>query len=301
MAEFFTVFLNVIMPVFGIVILGFVLGKRLALQAGTLSRVAYYVFVPAFIFQAISTSKIPLGHAAEMVCFITIAHLIAALAGGGIGKLMGRSRETVAAFAMIAVFGNVGNFGLAVIRFRLGEKAIAPASIYFVAVIVTAFVVCVGAAGWARGGRRGALGGLVRTPALWAAVPGLIVSRGDMAVPLALSRMIGLLAGAMIPVLLFALGLQLLEQRRITLSLDVLAASATRLLLAPALAFVVAIPFGLSHIDLASGVLQAGMPAAILVAIIAREYNVVPEFVTSVVVFSTLASLLTLSGIMVLL
>lgn len=301
MTEFFSVFLNVIMPVFGIVILGFLLGGRLALQAGTLSRVAYYVFVPAFIFQAISTSRIPLGHAAEMVCFIMAAHLLAAFLAGGMGKLMGRSREMIAAFVMIAVFGNVGNFGLAVIRFRLGHRAIAPASIYFVAIIVTAFVVCVGAAGWARGGKRGALSGLLRTPALWAAVPGLMVSSGGLVVPLAVSRMIGLLAEAMIPVLLFALGLQLLEQRRVIFSVDVLAASSARLLLAPALAFVAALPFGLSHLDFASGVLQAGMPAAILVAIIAKEYNVVPEFVTSVVLFSTLASLFTLSFIMVLL
>jgi predicted permease len=65
------------------------------------------------------------------------------------------------------------------------------------------------------------------------------------------------------------------------------------------LAFLVAIPFALGHIDYASGVLQAGMPTAILVAIISKENNIVPEFVTSVVLFSTLASLVTLTLIMV--
>jgi malate permease and related proteins len=301
MTEFFAVFLNVIMPVFGIVILGFLLGGRLALQAQTLNRVAYYVFVPAFIFQAIGNSRIPLGNAAKMVCFIMVAHLLAALIAGGIGWLLGRSKEMIAAFVMIAVFGNVGNFGLAVIRFRLGDAAVPPATIYFVAVIVTAFVVCVGAAGWARGGRRGALSGLLRTPALWATVPALLVSQGGVTVPLMLSRMIGLLAEAMIPVMLFALGLQLLEQRRVHFSLDAVVASAARLLLAPALAALVAVPFALNRTDYASGVLQAGMPTAILVAIIAKEYKIVPEFVTSVVLFSTLVSLVTLSLIMVML
>lgn len=301
MSEFFSVFINVVMPVFGIVILGFLLGGRLGLQGRTLSRIAYYVFVPAFIFQAIGNSRIPLGHAAKMVTFIVVAHLAAALIAGGIGRLLGRSREMIAAYVMIAVFGNVGNFGLAVIRFRLGDAAVPPATIYFVAVIVTAFVVCVGAAGWARGGRGGALSGLLRTPALWAAVPALLVSQGGVRVPLMLSRMIGLLAEAMIPVLLFALGLQLLEQRRVDFSIDVVVSSAARLLLAPALAALVAIPFTLGHIDYASGVLQAGMPAAILVAIIAKEYDIVPDFVTSVALFSTLASLLTLSLIMVVL
>jgi len=301
MPELFSVFLNVIMPVFGIVLLGYLAGGRLQLQAQTLTRAAYYIFVPAFIFQAISQSSISLEDAARMLVFIMVVHLLAALAAGGIGRLLGRSREMIAAFVMIAVFGNVGNYGLAVIRFRLGDAAIAPATIYFVAITVTAFIVCVGAAGWAHGGSRGALKGLVKTPALWAVVPALAVANSDLQVPLMLSRMIGLLADAMIPVMLFALGLQLLEQKRVTFSLDVVVASSARLLLAPALACLVAIPFGMSHLDYAAGVLQAAMPTAILVAIISKENNIVPEFVTSVVLFSTLASLVTLSVIMVLL
>jgi len=301
MSELFSVFINVIMPVFGIVLLGYMLGGRLQLQAQTLTRVAYYVFVPAFIFQAISTAEVALSAALKMLIFIMVTHLLAASAAGGIARLLGRSREVIAAFMMIAVFGNVGNYGLAVIRFRLGEAAIAPATIYFVAVTVTAFVVCVGAAGWARGGSKGAISGLIRTPALWAVIPALLVSNNDVTVPLMFSRMIGLLADAMIPVMLFALGLQLLEQKRVSFSIDVAIASSARLLLAPALACLVAIPFGLSHVEYASGVLQAAMPTAILVAIISKENNIVPAFVTSVVLFSTLASLVTLTVIMVIL
>lgn len=301
MSELVQVFVNVIMPVFGIVLLGYLLGGRLQLQAQTLTRVAYYVFVPAFIFQSIGRSSISLENAARMVIFITAAHLLAALVAGGIGRLLGRSREMIAAFVMIAVFGNVGNYGLAVIRFRLGEVAVAPATFYFVAITVTAFVVCVGAAGWAHGGSRGALKELFKTPALWAVVPALIVANSNIEVPLMLSRMVGLLADAMIPVMLFALGLQLLEQKRVMLTTDVVIAASARLLLAPALACLVAIPFGLDRVDYAAGVLQAAMPTAILVAIISKENNIVPGFVTSVVLVSTLASLITLTVIMVLL
>jgi len=301
MIEFFEIFIDVVLPVFGIVLLGFLLGGRLQLQAQTLTRVAYYVFVPAFIFEAIGKSNIPLESAARMLCFITATHLAAAFIAGGIARLMRLSRETVAAFVMIAVFGNVGNYGLAVIRFRLGDASVAPSTIYFVAITITAFVVCVGAAGWARGGSKGALSGLVRTPALWATVPALIVSNGGITVPLMASRMIGLLADAMIPVMLFALGLQLLEQKRVEWNTSVWVASGIRLLLAPALACLIAIPFGLGHLDYAAGVLQAGMPTAILVAIISRENDIVPGFVTSVVLVSTLVSLVTLPLIMVLL
>ncbi|WP_020674741.1 AEC family transporter [Geopsychrobacter electrodiphilus] len=301
MTEFFSVFFNVILPVFGIVALGALLGGRLELQARTLTRAAYYVFVPAFIFQAISSATVPLGSAMKMILFIVLTHVLAALVAGGIGRVLGKSKEMIAAFVMIAAFGNVGNYGLAVIRFRLGDAALAPATIYFVAISITAFVICVGAAGWAHGGSKGAIWGVVKTPALWATIPALLVLSCGLTPPLVISRMIGLLADAMIPVMLFALGLQLLEQRRVSLSRDVLLATGMRLLLVPALAFGVAIPFTLGPIENAAGILQAGMPAAILVAIISKENNIVPNFVTSVVVVSTLASLVTLTLLMVML
>jgi predicted permease len=300
MAQFFSVFLNVILPVFGIVALGALVGRRLELQARTLTRTAYYVFVPAFIFNAISGKDVALEQALRMMVFIVLAHLLMAALAGGIGWLLGKSKEMIAAFVMIGVFGNVGNYGLAVIRFRLGEDATAPATLYFVAIVITAFIICVGAAGWAHSGGKGAIWGVLKTPALWATVPAMLVSASDVAVPLMCSRMIGLLADAMIPVMLFALGLQLLEQKRVKLSGDLFLACGIRLLLAPAIAYAVAIPFALGTVESAAGILQAGMPAAILVAIISKENDIVPDFVTSAVVASTLCSLFTLTLLMVL-
>ena len=299
MAELFLVFFNVILPVFGIVLLGAFLGGRLELQARTLTRAAYYVFVPAFIFQSISRADVPLTSLSRMVFFIILTHLLAVLIAAGLGRILGRSKEMIAAFIMIAAFGNVGNFGLALIQFRLGDIALPEASIYFVVINTVAFVICISAAGWAHGGSRGAIWSVLKTPALWATVPAVMVSVGGFAVPLLLDRMIGLLAGAMIPVMLFALGLQLREQGKIHLTTDVFLASGFRLILAPLLALLVTAPFALTPIESAAGVLQAAMPVAILVSIIAKENNIVPEFVTSVVVVSTLVSVVTLSVLMV--
>ncbi len=299
MAELFFILLNVILPVFGIILLGALFGKRLELQARTLTRAAYYIFVPAFIFQSISLAEVPLTSVSRMLLFIILTHLIAVGVAGGIGYFLGRSKEMIAAFIMIAAFGNVGNYGLAVIRFRLGDVAIPPATIYFVAISISAFIICVGAAGWAHGGGRGAIWKVMRTPALWATVPAVMVSAGGLQVPLMLERMIGLLADAMIPVMLFALGLQLFEQGKVHLTPDVLLGSGIRLILTPLLALLIVGPFGLNQVESAAGVLQAAMPVAILVSIIAKENDIVPEFVTSVVVVSTLASVVTLSLLMV--
>jgi hypothetical protein len=79
------------------------------------------------------------------------------------------------------------------------------------------------------------------------------------------------------------------------------AASAVRLLVSPLLALALALPFGLSGIERSAGILQASMPVAILVSMIASEYDMQPAFVTALVLFSTLASLLTLGFVIALL
>ncbi len=301
MIAFFAIFANVVLPVFGIVVIAYLLGHRLELQSRTLTRTAFYVFVPAYIFQAVGNSGIALGDAISMAGFIVSTQGLAAFAAGFIGRMLGRTREMIAAYIMVTVFANVGNYGIAVIHFRLGDTALGPATMYYVIMSIIQLVIGVAAAGWARGGRRGALGGLFKTPALWAVVPALLLADSDFTLPLMISRLIGLLAGAMIPTMLFSLGLQLSEQKTLHLSTDVLLASSLRLLLTPALAFLVAIPFSLSHDQYAAGILQSAMPTAVMATIVAKEHGIAPNFINSAVLLSLLASLVTLPAIMLLL
>ncbi len=293
--ELLSVFVDVVAPVFAIVAIGWVLGPRLALDAKTLSRAAYYVFVPAFTFDVISRSRVPLVSVGRMAMYAVVTHLAFGAIAFALARLLGRSRKTTAAWVMLSVFGNVGNFGLALIQFRLGEAALVPATIYFIVILLVSFVVCVGVAAWTRGGGLSAVVSVFRTPALVVAVPAALVSGSQTELPLFVSRTAGLLGGAMIPAMLFVLGVQLAETKALRPTGDTVVVALLRLAGAPLVAWLLAAPFGLTGLERASGILQAGMPAAILVAIIATEYDVEPGFVTAAVLFSTLLSLPTLT------
>ena len=54
----FFVFLNVVSPVFILVVIGCFIGPRLNVEARSLSRTAYYMLVPTFVFNIISEAKI---------------------------------------------------------------------------------------------------------------------------------------------------------------------------------------------------------------------------------------------------
>ena len=286
-----TVFADVVLPVFAVAALGYLVGPRLGLDSRTLARTSYHVLVPAFTFRVISTARVPLGPTLRMAAAVVAMHAAFALVGWGAARLLRRPRAVAAAYVMVVVFGNVGNFALALLQFRLGPAAMLPATIYFVVSLVCSFVICVGVAAWARGGRAAAALSVLRTPALLAALPAALVAATGTALPLALSRPVGLLADAMIPVMLFLLGVQLAETPRLRLSSDVLITSGLRLLVAPLVAALLAIPFGVTGVDRSACILQAAMPGAILVAIISAEYDVVPDLVMSAIFFSTVFSL----------
>jgi malate permease and related proteins len=296
-----SVFVDVVVPVFAVAALGYLLGPRLGLEARTLARVAYHVFVPAFTFRVISRSDLPFGRTLRMAACIVVMHAVFAAMGWGAARLLRRSREGTAAFVMVTVFGNVGNFALALLQFRLGERALVPATLYFVVSLIVSFVVCVGAAAWARGGRASAVLQVLRTPALLAVLPAALVSATGAQVPLPLARAVGLLGDAMIPVMLFLLGVQLAGAKALRLSADVLVASALRLIGCPLVAALLVVPFGVTGIERTACILQAAMPAAVLVAIISAEYDVEPAFVMSSIFYSTALSLPVLTVLLALL
>ena len=294
----FLVFLNVVTPVFILVVIGYFVGPRLKIDARSLSRTAYFVFIPAFVFNIISEAKIDSELALQMLSFILVAQIAVALLGFLVGKALRQSREITAAFVLIATFGNVGNFGLPLIVFRLGETARTYATVYFVATVFISFVICVGVASWARSGGVTAVFSVFKTPALIALIPALVFNITDVEVPIFLSRLSGLLGQAMIPVMLITLGVQMGQIPKIKINFNVFAASTVRLIGGPVLALLIVPYFGLEGLERSTGILQAAMPAAVLASIIALEYKLLPEFVTTTVLFSTLYSILTLTVIL---
>jgi predicted permease len=290
------IFVTVITPVFGMVLIGYFAGPRLQLEARSLSRAAYYLFIPAFVFQVISQAQVAAGALGVMIAYGMAIVLATAALGALVARMLHKPAPMIAAFALIASFGNVGNFGLPLIEFRLGPDAQMPATIYFLVISLTAFVVGVGAANWVRGGKLRAMLAVIKTPALLALLPALFFARSGMVIPLPLQRIVGLLAAAMIPVMLLALGVQLAASADgLRLEGDVWLASGVRLLGGPLLAAGLALAFGIQGVERATAVVQSGMPPAVLTSIIALEYDLLPDFVTSTVLFSTIASIFTLT------
>jgi predicted permease len=293
--ELLPIFVNVLVPVFALVLLGYIVGPRLELHPRTLSRYGLYILTPAFIFDVLSKTTIRAELALRMTLYIIVVHVLCALVGFGVAKLLRRPPQMVAVYVLIAVFGNVGNFGLPIISFALGEEALPAATIYFLAIMVIAFIVGIGAANWNSGSRLQALFTILKTPALLAVPPALLLNGLNIDLPPIVARPVTLLAGALIPTMLVMLGAQLAQAGISRLDKDMVIASSIRLAGAPLVALLLAAPMGIVGVERGAGILQASMPIAVLTSVIAVEHNLMPDFVTSAVLFSTLASVVSLT------
>lgn len=301
-------FLNVLVPVFALLAVGYFVAPRLGLESRTLSRFAYYIVAPAFVFSVLGTVKIEAALALRMAAYFVVMEVVWAAVAFALARALRRPAAMTAAYVLVAVFPNVGNFGIPITQFALGAVSLPAATVYFVASTAVSFVIGVAAANAGRGGTDGRprksvrqiVFAVAKTPALVALVPALLFSGFGVPIPPPLERPASLLAGALVPTMLVALGAQLAAAGIPRLSLDMLVASAARLVIGPLVGVLLVAPFGLAGIERATGVVQSAMPSAVLASIIALENDLLPQFVIATVLFSTLVSMATLTAVLLL-
>lgn len=296
MAEVGPIFVDILLPVFLLVGVGLIIGRALSLDPRPLARVAYYLLAPAFIFEVLASSKLETGVVGRMLAVLLITTLVAGLAGLAVGRGLRWGYSTTAALVLVAVYGNVGNFGLPIVAFAFGEGSLDLAGVAFLTINVAAFLIGVTAATWRDSHPLVAVGRALTTPALTVVPLAVWVNASNADLPLFADRSIGLLAQAMIPVMLVTLGVQLASMGRPRLSGPVLAGSLLRLVLAPLVAVGAAAAVGLTGDPRGVVVLQSAMPAAVFTALIAIEHDLEPDMVTTTVLVTTLASAVTLTA-----
>jgi predicted permease len=217
--------------------------------------------------------------------------LVGYVAAKGLG-LEGPSRR---AFMMVVMFSNGGNYGLPVVRFAFGSEALTYATIFFLTGSVTTYVAGAFFAGTRRGRIAGALDKVWRMPSLYGVALALVVLAVGRPVPDAIMRPVALLSDAALPVMILVLGMQLERAVWPARPGIVVWAVGISLLAAPLVALGLASLLGISGAARQAAVILSSMPVAVVTTILALEFELAPEFVTSAVFVSTIASPLTLT------
>ncbi len=284
---------SVIGPVVIVVAVGAVVGHRLELETKTLSKLAYWILGPAFMFDGLAGATLDGGAVLGLVGAAALSFVAAGLAGGAISKSLGNGRDNMAADIVSSTYGNVGNAGIAICVFALGDEVRASAIVVMVVVNTLGVVMGVALAT----GRTQSVWAAVRTglttPLTLGALLAIPVNYFDIALPDWFERPVGLIAGALIPVMLLTLGLQLRSVDLARPEAGVFASAPSKLIVSPVVAYGLATVFGLSDTDTGVVLMQASMPPAVFTMLVALEHDLAPKRMTSSLVTLTGLSLLT--------
>jgi predicted permease len=284
-----------ILPIFLIAAVGFVLARYLSVQVQTISRVTFHALAPALVFNTLTTSTLTGYEFGRMAAFYALVAASAAVMARLAAIPLRLDRPSLAAFMLVVVCSNSGNYGLPVALLAFGREALTFASVYFVSSSIFSYT---GGVLLAASGRRSvaqALGGIVRVPAVYGAVAAGVVMAFALHVPDAIARPVTLLSDAALPMMVLVLGMQLERATWPDRPAVVLTASLLSLIATPLAAFGAARLLALQGPAFQAGVLQASMPTAVVTTILALEFEVAPSFVTSVVCVTTVLSPITLT------
>jgi predicted permease len=300
-----TILINVVLPIFLVAGAAALAQRRLRLNVATLSRSAFYLFAPALVFDSLANSDVGgdvlLQITAVVVALTAVLWAIGALAA----RLLRLEGPTRAAFLNAILLANAGNYGLPVNLFAFGPGGLARAVLYLTvhSMLSSGLGVYISAKSgtniWT------ALRRVASVPLVYGALAGLVVNLAGWSLPETLAKSINLLGQASIPVMLVVLGINLAQtfrQGADTKCLPALGtAMALRLILSPALAFLLAGFMGLDALARNVTVLESAMPSAVMTIILATEFEADASFAALCVLGTTLASLVTVTVLLTLL
>jgi predicted permease len=289
------IFANDLLPVFAIAGAGFLVARFEVVQVQGVSRLTFHVLAPALIFNVLVSSTLDAAQSGRMALFYLLVTLSAAIMAKLAAIPLRLDRRMLAAFMLVAISSNSGNYGLPVTLLAFGREALAFASVYFVTSAIFSYTGGVLIAASGRLSVRDAVARLFRVPPFYAAMAALIMMGLHITLPTIVMRPITMLSDAALPLMILVLGMQIeratMPERPVVVAVAVLVS----LVLMPIAAVGWAHVVGLQGAALQAGVLQSSMPTAVMTTILALEFDAQPQFVTSVVCIATLLSPLTVT------
>jgi len=304
----FAAFLEPFATLFGLMALG-VLVARLGILdeqgVGQISALVVHVTLPAAIFVAVAGEFTrELLRSAPWVLTLGVASGALTYAVGlGIASLRSMPPEQRGVYAFAAGCTNTGFLGIPLIGALLGPAALVTAVLYDFTTTINIFTF--GVAGLDHAGPRPDLRRLLRNllnPMFLALVLGAAWALCGWSLPAVARRVLDVAGDATTPLAMMALGHMLYSGWRSTtvhtVSIGLL--GIVRLLMAPALVLGAVWMLPMPTITKAVCVLQAGMPTAMLTAILAHQYGADHRLGLTAALGTTLGSLATLPALVAL-
>jgi predicted permease len=307
---------EVILPIFSIIILGFLLKRLGGVEPRPFSRTQLYILSPALVFSAMARADGMTVTVLKIFLYIALLSGVILGAAQGIAYLMRGTREDRQAMSLAAVFMNSGFYGIPVCMLAFGDIGFVYATAYVVAsaTLQSTLGIFIASAGQRRVPE--ALLTVVKVPLIWAIVVARLLAHFDALPPEPFMKMINMLGQAAIPLGLLLLGMQLegvvrdIWGRRAGAAVEAslpgnglyirggLIAAALRIVASFFVALVIIRLFDFEPTLKKVILVESSMPTAVNAVVYATEFRCGPKLVAVGILAATVGSMATITLIL---
>ena len=285
--EIYIKLFEVLFPVFFIVGIGYLLGKKSPnLDTSFITNYAANFGTPALVIFAVLSSGVTYNIFAEYFIYSLIAIILFAITG--ILFLIPMKKDFIRELPPF-ILPNTGNMGIPICLFAYGSLGMGVAAAISSVVILLHFTLNVFLAN-----KKFDIKIIIKSPSFYAILFAVLFLYFEIKTPTFVLNTVMLLAYGMIVLILISLGVALTKLKVFSFKISAIS-SIGRVIIGPIIGFILIKIFNLS--GFAAGVLliQSSMPSAILTYLIASMYSPkeIVDNIASMIVVSTLMSLVT--------
>jgi predicted permease len=278
--------LNVVLPTFITIVIGYVLGKLVKIDMGGVVDLIFYVGLPALAFTSVLSHQIILIEAAQ----IFAADVIVTFGCGLMAWLIFRiKRERHAGLYLPVMFPNTVNIPFPIISLAYGDSGLFAATLYYIPNLILIYslgIFIAAGKGW-----RENLLNMLKVPTMYTAIIALLLNLNRIGVPILIIRPLDFIGSMVTPAVVLTLGYSL-SRIKVTAFFTTGIASLVRVGGGLAIGFLIVYIFQMTGVIRSVVILMSAMPGAVNTYLIAAKYKNEPELVASVVFVTTVISLI---------
>jgi len=287
--------IETIVPIFLIIIFGYILQQRGMIKAQFIQEANRFVFLfslPVLIFTGIIKSDIK-DVGLTNVLSVIIPTLVILCFAFLLALAMGLKKGTLGSFVQTSFHGNITYIGLAVLYYMLGEEGIKKGSILIGFLILVNNTLAIAVLSWTSQ-KHGSIGksltSVAKTPLIIATLAGMLLLYLGIPVPKILMKSMGILANIALPMALIIIGA--------SMSVGTIKSSFRtsgivtfiKLMVLPSLSFLFCYLYAIPLSDALPGIILLAAPTATTSFILANQLGGDTELASGVITLSTLLS-----------
>ena len=296
MNYFVFILINVLLPIFIQIFLGYLIKKVTNFNNKSLATIQFYIIIPALLFVSMYNSKIDKTIAFKISLHSIVMFILLYILSIIICKVFKYNKITSSSFANSICLYNSGNFCLPLVQILYNNPIAVAIQIVIMTVqsIVTNTVGIYSVSAGKKNVKQGILE-VLKVPMIYCIVIALILRSMDIKVAVPLMIAMNSLGSAMVPVALISLGAQLAETKCSFKMPRVYFSNFVRLVISPILAYSLVLILGLKGMVAEIAVISSAAPTAVNSVLLAIQYDSDPDFASQAVFFSTIISSITVT------